>query len=242
MLMIFHRYIDQSDIEKIKSIIRDQMYNERVQSRIAINLSDTERHVDEDMFWTKMVHARLSSVQRVGPGSPVYRLIHTDPFPLGYSEVEKNKDDMVHFIEGELENHGGIRFHNRIAEDLTENYNWLEKSGWEALDRVNELARPQSRETERRIAGYIQKSLKGFGPKQSRNILLDLGLTRHEIPIDTRVGGWLYDEKLVPIKLTPPLLSDKDFYEFVLDGIQGLCCAAGEYPCVLDAAIFSHRQ
>ena len=240
--MIFNRDIDRSDIEKVKSVVLAQMDNERVQSRITTNLSCMERHIDKDMFWTKMVHALLSSVQRVGPGSPVYEFIHADPFPLGYSEVIKNKADMESFIERELISHGGIRFQSAIAKYLTKNFNWLEKYKWDALDRVNELARPQSQETERKIANYIQESLKGFGPKQSRNILQGLGLTRYEIPIDSRVGGWLYDEKLVPIKLTSSLLSNEEFYAFVLDGIQELCCRAEVYPCVLDAAIFSLRQ
>jgi hypothetical protein len=36
------------------------------------------------------------------------------------------------------------------------------------------------------VAGYIQETFEGFGPKQSRNLLQALGLTRYEIPIDIR--------------------------------------------------------
>src|SRR3712207_8726784 len=39
----------------------------------------------------------------------------------------------------------------------------------------------------------IDDSLKGFGPKQSRNLLQGLGLTRYEIPIDIRITRWFND-------------------------------------------------
>ncbi|MXY66240.1 MAG: hypothetical protein F4206_13340 [Gammaproteobacteria bacterium] len=230
--------IEQSDIDKVKSLVSSQEDKQFVQCRKARNLSDKEHRVCKEEFWEQMVKARLTSVQRVGSGSPVAKFCDKDSFPLGYSMVS-DEVCMKSFIEGKLIDHGGIRFYSRIAEDLTENFRRLRNSDWKALDRVNELSLPQCQRKERKVAGCIQESLKGFGPKQSRNLLQNLGLTRYEIPIDSRFNRWLNDEELIPIKLTGMALADKGCYEFVLDGIQKLCRDAEVYPCVLDAAVFS---
>ena len=66
------------------------------------------------------------------------------------------------------------------------------------------------------MADYIDDTFEGFGPKQSRNLLQELGLTRFEIPIDSRVTNWLNDELKFPIKVTSTALSDKHCYRLVL--------------------------
>jgi hypothetical protein len=78
----------------------------------------------------------------------------------------------------------------------------------------------------------------GLGPKQSRNFLQCLGLTRYEIPIDSRITKWLNDFGF-PVALGAAALSDPDYYAFVNDGVRELCKAAGTYPCVFDAVVFS---
>ena len=80
--------------------------------------------------------------------------------------------------------------------------------------------------------------LKGFGPKQSRNLWQTLGLTRFEIPIDSRITKW-FNRFGFPLKLSANALSDPNYYDFVMDGIQEVCDASSVYPCVLDAAIFA---
>ena len=65
-----------------------------------------------------------------------------------------------------------------------------------------------------------------------------LGLTRHEIPLDSRIVKWL-NEFGFPIRLTAASLADENYYQFVGDGFQALCRAAGVLPCLMDAAIFS---
>lgn len=46
-------------------------------------------------------------------------------------------------------------------------------------------------ETERHAVRFIDEHYQGFGPKQSRNLLQGLGLSRFEIPIDSRITKWL---------------------------------------------------
>ena len=142
-----------------------------------------------------------------------------------------------HIVEA-LRQAGGIRFRNRIAHDLAVNLHRLEAGEWgRALGQCRRLARPTTRAIEREVAAYIKETFDGFGPKQSRNVLQELGLTRFEIPIDSRVTRWL-NEFGFPVRLTASALGDSSYYDFISDGIQALCAKADVFPCVLDAAIF----
>jgi hypothetical protein len=127
---------------------------------------------------------------------------------------------------------------------LRENYTWLfgPDNGWatiepllkklvkqrESLPEISQIA------LERDVAHVLGEKLRGIGPKQSRNLLQELALTRYEIPLDSRVAGWL-NENLgwgIPI----PQLAGKRYYEGVLDRVQSVCQAAGVLPAVFDAA------
>jgi hypothetical protein len=87
----------------------------------------------------------------------------------------------------------------------------------------------------------MRETFHGFGPKQSRNLLQALGLTRYEIPIDTRVTAWLSDFGF-PVRLSATALADPNYYDFVSRGIQALCAKCNVFPCILDAAIFAAKD
>ena len=119
-------------------------------------------------------------------------------------------------------------------------HNYLNIDGanncWKEVDSVFEnLRKNQDRTTEREAARFLQRPrFQGLGPKQSRNVLQMLGLTRYEIPIDTRIVK-RFESFGLPIGLK--LSTERDYCR-VLDDIQELCEACGILPCVLDAAIF----
>jgi thermostable 8-oxoguanine DNA glycosylase len=148
-------------------------------------------------------------------------------------------DDLEQHVLGVLKAHGGIRRAPTIAAQTSENFAAMEAGLWSATYTMLEHVRnSSSKEAERKAANFIQDHFKGFGPKQSRNLLQTLGLSRYEIPIDSRITKWLNDFGF-PIKLTATALSDRDYYRFVSEGFQQLCAASGVLPCLLDAAIFS---
>ena len=103
---------------------------------------------------------------------------------------------------------------------------------------LNDLRRNQTAASDRKAAAFIDDNFEGFGPKQSRNLLQSLGLSRYEIPIDSRITKWLNDFGF-PVRLSATGLSDRNYYNFVSSGFQQLCKEAKVLPCVLDAAIFS---
>lgn len=182
--------------------------------------------------------ALLTTQQPSGPKSAVSRVLATDPFFLGYAACRESTQ-LARFATETLVTFRGIRRHGRIGAELEDNMARLESQLWPTvLEKLNALCTTTVRGAERIAADFLDGSLKGLGPKQARNLLQALGLTRYEIPIDSRVGKWLNNAGF-PVPLSAAALSDRAYYCFVLDGVQRLCDAANEFPCVLDGAVFA---
>ena len=140
-----------------------------------------------------------------------------------------------------------LRRGKTIGEEIEHNLQWLEHGGWDQIKSAfGELKNNNDKKVEKKWAEYLigsddvtkTKMLKGIGPKQSRNLLQSLGLTRYEIPLDSRIIKWLHGIGF-PLHLSGNALADRHYYNFVLDGFQRLCSECDIFPCVLDAAIFS---
>jgi len=133
-----------------------------------------------------------------------------------------------------------------IGKQVDENFRWLNQSGWIEIERIaDELIKCRKRDPltediviERKAANLVAKNLSGFGTKQPRNLWQTLGLFRFEIPLDSRITKWL-NENGFPVRLSATALADKNYYEFVMTGIQKLCETCDVLPCVFDAAVFS---
>ena len=148
------------------------------------------------------------------------------------------ENNIENFIRRTLQQNGLNRFINKIPNYFATNYGRLLESDWKIINEMASLNGQAAKETERNIADNLDDIFIGFGPKQSRNFLQALGLTKYEIPIDSRIIGWLNDFGF-PVTLKSAALQDKGYYHFVSDGIQTLCERSRIYPCILDAAIFS---
>lgn len=230
----------------IKQVVKDQEGREVFKALTQDwkkNLDRDKRRITKEVFWSKMVRARLTAQVRVGI---VSRFVKISPFPLAYETV-RSKRNVERFIDQVAKEHG-FRFHGRIAADLDTNLARLEKNGeWKnVLRKCNRLTKLTSatdqderKETERAGANYIADTFKGFGPKQSRNLLQMLGLTRYETPIDSRVMKWLNQYLPTHSQLDSRKLSSRKRYERILDDIQELCRRAKVYPRIFDAAVFS---
>lgn len=207
--------------------------------RATRNLSLQKPVVTKTRFWKAMSAMRLTSGQKSGPNGAVAKLVLTMPYPLAYEAVVVANDPRA-TMHAAIQESGGIRFHTKIADELSENLANLEGGGWnDILNCCNQLTKADADKlVERKAAHFISSKLAGIGPKQSRNTLQALGLTRYEIPIDVRVTKWL--RKIgFPIPVNANLLSDSEYYDFVLDRFQELCTRANIFPCELDAMIFA---
>ncbi len=236
--MEIHWQISEADVGKVRVFLDRHKDSPFVKNRISRNIEKSAPKVTKDLFWEAMISCLLTTQQRSGPDSAVTRFICTNPFPLNYPACS-SQTNLSHFVSKTISDFGGLRMANKIAEAVLNNLGWLESGGWQRIFRiVDSLEDNEKIEIERESAEFIDDHLKGFGPKQARNLLQSLGLTKYEIPVDSRIIKWL-NEFGFPIKLSSAGLNDKNYYNFILDGLQQLCQRSGVYPCVLDAAIFS---
>ena len=231
-------HVEPQDIQRVRAFVEQYRGNAFVQLRLKRNVEGGKPEVTKENFWQAMVACLLTTQQRSGPGSAVTRLINTEPFPLSLSTCEQ-QSDLEQFARTVLTDSGGLRRTNIIAREMADNIRHFEAESWaDTYQVVESLRLSASIPVERQAAYFIAERYKGFGPKQSRNLLQSLGLTRYEIPLDSRIVKWLHDFGF-PLKVSASALADPHYYEFVMDGIQLVCAQSDLYPCVLDAAIFA---
>jgi len=236
---------ERGDIEAVRELFESQKNKELFNERYKWNVRKLPDEHTKGNFWHVMVGCLLTSQQKSRPKSAVSKFLDIKPFPLSLELCEKNSS--IEYMSGILTEFGGIRYSKNIAKFTDENLKWLNSGGWKNIaneaEKLANLRRYEAKfediNQERIAANFIKENLKGFGPKQSRNLWQLLGYTRFEIPLDSRVIKWLNSNNIFPMKITSTALSDINYYEMVLDWIQKLCVDAYVLPCMLDAAIFS---
>jgi hypothetical protein len=228
--------ISQDDISKVKKVIADNK-NAFLRARQLRNVEKQNIVIDKDKIIKTMIMCLLTSQQRSGPNSTVGQFLRLNPFPVTIGKLTA-VNDVEKFIKDTLQQNGLTRYVNRISSFFASNYMKIVERNWTLINDLEALKISDSKIKERNIADNLANDFDGFGPKQSRNFLQALGLTKYEIPIDSRITTWLNDFGF-PVTLTSSPLGDKGYYHFVSDGIQELCEKAEIYPCLLDAAIFS---
>ena len=230
--------IEYADIQKIKQFYDNHKDNKFVQVRYNRNVLRKELDFSWEFLWKSIIMCLLTTQQRSGPTSPVSKFINTKPFPLSLQFVDKQNSPRES-IKNVLSNFKGIRFTNRLPDFIFNNYIILNESNWEIIVKmIEDLIKNSDASKERYYARLIDKELKGFGPKQSRNLIQTIGLSKYQIPIDSRIIKWLNDFGF-PLKLSSTGLQDSEYYNFVLNIIIELCAKANIYPCMLDAVIFT---
>lgn len=236
--------VQERDIAIVRKLLDSTKENRFVTRRIEKNVSGSPPGFSRPEVWRVMLGCLLTTQQRSGPDSSVSHFLRLNPFPLTFQSLQEKQ--VRRMVEEKLTRFGGIRRAPTIAEQAEANLKWLNSAGWHLVEReFNALLEQRSTEPnhnhaqrERKSALFIQENLKGFGPKQSRNLWQWLGLTRYEIPLDSRITDWL-NKHIFPVRLSSQPLGDRNYYQFVMDGIQALSRASGVLPCILDAAIFS---
>lgn len=229
-----------SEAEIIRATVQ-AAHDEDPLERRKWNVEETLSLPAADEFWKWIVLSLLSSQQRYGEDSAITRLEKgIDEFPLPFSEFASLDDSE---IDKRLRR---FRFHQRITKQSIANFRYLfgEENGWKSIESTldsllkqrNSAPAPVHRELERDAARMLAEILQGVGPKQSRNLLQSLCLTRYEIPLDSRVVGWL--RARLGWNISMESLSRPDYYEGLLDRVQASCEAAGVLPTLFDAVAF----
>lgn len=226
------------DIREVQELVRFHRKDFFVSHRIARNLRGNRPGLTPSRCWHALLMCLLTTQQRSGPDSPIQRVLTSRPFVLKLGIVKKKRNPS-RFLAKTLRSYGGIRRVDTIGVQAAENLPWFSGSEWRELKRqLISLNSSRGYSREREVANWLANEFRGLGPKQSRNFLQCLGLTRYEIPIDSRITKWL-NEFGFPVVLNAASLSDPYYFAFVNDGVRELCKAAGTFPCVLDAVVFS---
>jgi len=228
--------ISEQDIQTVINALNENE-NSFLQKRRKRNIEKENIVINPDTIIRTMLMCLLTSQQRSGPNSVVGQFLQKEPFPLTY-EIISQAEDIEILLKQTLKEYGLTRYINRISQFFKTNIERIETDNWSIINELERLKDIDSKIEERQLADKLNDTFDGFGPKQSRNFLQTLGLTKYEIPIDSRITNWLNDSGF-PVTLTSSALGDKAYYHFVSDGIQELCDKARIYPCLLDAAIFS---
>jgi len=239
--------ITDADVTAVRNLVRDQAAHQFVLERQRKNVDLwTHPRLDKPHVWKRSLACMLSSQQRSGPGSALHAFLKLHPFPLTYVACRKNRDDLAAYALAAMRSAGGIRQVNRRSQWIEANFlDWFEGSGWSKLHAAatellgcrRQKADPVHSAIERKAAA-VAAQLDGFGPKQSRNLWQTLGLTRYEIPLDSRLTTWL-NANVLDAPLSGAGLADETYYRHIMGAIQALCARADVLPCIFDAAVFS---
>lgn len=236
--MRFSWHVTEKDIQKVKQLMANSKGLKIIEVRKRRNLAAQRPRVSLAGFWHGLCGALLTTQQKAGPNSPVTRFLATRPFPLSLRRVEAERS-VAPFVTRTLKEFGGIRRSTVIGRELAANYHSLSTGLWDEIDpMLARLSTLVGAKYEREAANFLADKLLGIGPKQSRNLLQGIGLTRFEIPLDSRLAKWL-NAFGFPVKLNATALADRHYYQFVSDGVQALCKAANVAPCLFDAAVFA---
>lgn len=184
----------------------------------------------------------LTTQQKSYPGSRVYCFIQQDPFPVTYAEAIASPSAEI-FLKNILVKNELKRFLDKICKHFCHNLEWLERNNWDIFEELDtKLNGKAAVEEERNAADQIAKHLMGFGPKQARNLLMELGLTRYELPLDSNLLNWIKENKLPIITPSIKQLQSRRKYYALEDQLQTLCELAGVFPCILDAAVYERKR
>lgn len=240
------------EIAAVREIVVDARDDGFVTERIDANVEGDAPTVTRRRFWDAHLAAQLTSQQRSGPDSPVTTFVRDHLADLSLQTCVDARD-VRELVASRLEAHGGIRFYNTIGEACEANYERLfEEGGWnDVIARLESLQdlrdqepHPSHADDERDVCRFLYDGVAGeglhrIGPKQSRNLLQVLGLTRYETPLDSRISRWLNRSLDLPYHVSGGGLGQPEYYDFHADLVQAACREAGVLPCVFDAAVFA---
>jgi hypothetical protein len=241
----------EEEISNVRGIVDEQENNPFVQKRRDQNVVEAEINITADQFWNAHLAALLTSQQRSGPDSHVSQFLKGDIHTVSLSQCRDVK--MIgEYVSETLEEHGGIRYYNNIGDACERNLERLDAGGWDELwselEKIIQMRKREPRDSdyvvEREVATYLSEGFAGegfhrVGSKQARNILQILGLSRFEIPLDSRITKWLNVNLGLPYDVSGSGLSNSEYYHFILDIVQDSCSTADVLPCIFDAAVFS---
>ena len=233
--------IDDASLKRWRRLTASLEHDAFVRERFERNIRRTALDLSKTELWRVMVGCQVTSMQRAGPTSKVSVFMRSGSPALSYEMCRKQRE-VEPFLLAELRRASLWRA-KPIALNLTKALAVLEAGEWKQLiAQLRTLRRYTTKAKERAVAQYLQSGhFPGIGPKQSRNYIQWLGLSRYEIPIDSRMLKTL---KRLGCNFVPSssALGDENVYVFLQEAVQELAARLNIYPCVLDACVFANAD
>ncbi len=234
------------DVSSVRNLVERVMSTTFFKERRTANVCQPPPAFSQERFWYVVIGCLLTTQQRSTRNSPVDRFMNQLLFPVSVELCQSQ--DLEAFVLRCLKEFGGIRRGVTIARQAAHNWRQLNDGQWvEAEKWFDHLLAQRSREPqagdfklEREAANWADRNFAGLGPKQSRNLWQWLGMTRYEIPLDSRVTNWVNAN--LSSKIEPKRLNVLKYYESALDYLQAICHKADVLPCELDAAAFEYED
>jgi len=235
--MKFKYIFEEEDFKKVYDIIKQQEKSDLVRKRKECNVNGFQIEVSKEKLWLDMLRCLLTTQQKSSKGSPINKFMVEQCNNVKLEKCLNEINSIEEYFVELLKNFGGIRRYNIIAKDLQKNLQQLEQSEWEVLNIFNVST---TLDDERILVDHVS-SFRGFGPKQSRNLIQMLGFSKYLIPLDSRWIKWIKGNNIFPFEING-FLSTEGSYRFLEDILNELCNKIDAYPCILDAAIFESQD
>ena len=205
--------ISESDIKKVTDFV-DENKNPFVENRLNRNVNRNDIQINRDTILKTMLMCLLTSQQDSIPDNNIEVFFRKKPFLLTYEFLSKATVIKV-VLHSILKENGLTRYFDKIPDYFEYNFSYLEETNWDLQKKLEICLKHEStKQEERELADSVDKMFKGFGSKQARNFLQVLGVSKYEIPIDTRTMNWMKNFGF-PISFSITALQDKSFYHFV---------------------------
>lgn len=238
--MIADWSISADTMSKWKDFVEANRDKDLPRRRRARNVKRTEPlDLSKEEIWRVLVGCNVTTQQRSGPNSAASRFLDSDSPALDLKKCRSSRN-LHHLVEAEC-TLAGLRRSKTIAKNLAKTLNNLESpGGWDALEaQLATLERNTTSKKERLVTDYLRSGgFPGLGQKQARNFIQWIGLSKYEVPLDSRVLKRLRElgANFVP---TGSAMTDEAVYLFVQGLVQRIANDLHMYPCELDACIFA---
>jgi hypothetical protein len=230
--------VDDASLAQWKRFVAENSNKDLPRRRYDLNVRRNGIDLSKGNIWRVLVGCQVTTQQRSGPNSAVSRFLNSESPALDIRSCRGSKN-LSDLLEREL-TAAGLRRAHIIASNLTAIWTHLEGGEWKILLTHLETLRTYSTSLkEKGVVGYLLAGkYPGLGQKQSRNFVQWIGLSRYEVPLDSRVLKKMreFGSSFVP---SGAALTDEAVYLFVQDCLQQVSRALDIYPCMLDACIFA---
>lgn len=230
--------IDKATISQWQCLVDDQWKKKLPQRRYEVNVRRVGIDLSKKNVWRALVGCQVTTQQRSGPKSAVSRFLKSNSAALSIVAC-RDAANLDKMLDREL-TQAGLRRAPTIAKNLAIIWNHLETGEWkELIQQLEALRTYPTILKERSVVDYLLGGkYPGLGQKQSRNFIQWVGVSRYEVPLDSRV---LKKMKELGASFIPSgsALTDEAVYLFVQECLQQVARALDIYPCMLDACIFA---